>query len=212
MAQEHGRPKTVHSLRLSAQPDFRLAFYNLIRKWRKTLNGCSEPKSWDEKQEEIKGTQMKKSYMLSAAVLCVGISLSAIASLASAETQEGDSARIEDVGGAFIYSNDAKALADWYTEKLGIELKPNGEGGYWIKFPHGVESTAFAIKPAKAELPPEKTQFMVNFRVTDFGSFVKRLNANGIKLDRDEDIAGFGHFGEFKDKDLNRIEFWEHYR
>ena len=131
----------------------------------------------------------------------------------AAKIAEAKQAKVEDVGGVFIYANDPKALAGWYKDKLGIGLVYNAqEGNYYFVFARGNvpgANTVFAIKPAKSSLPAERNQFMVNFRVNDFDSFIKRLTEKGVSIDRTQDYPGFGRFGWIKDLEGNPVEFWQ---
>lgn len=126
---------------------------------------------------------------------------------------EATQAKVEDVGGVFIYANDPKTLAEWYKDKLGIELVHNAEEGnyYYVFVRSNVPgaNTVFAIKPAKSGLSTEKNQFSVNFRINDFDSFIERLKAKGVAIDRTENYPGFGRFGWIKDLEGNSIEFWQ---
>ena len=127
---------------------------------------------------------------------------------------EATTAKVEDVGGVFINANDAKTLADWYKDKLGIEFAYNAEeGNYYHVFDRQGnapgKNTVFALKPAKSKLSTEKNQFMVNFRISDFDGLIKKLKVKGVAIDRTEDYPGFGRFGWIKDLEGNPIEFWE---
>jgi len=126
---------------------------------------------------------------------------------------EAKQSKIEDVGGVFIYSNDPAALAAWYKDKLGIELVLNPEeGDYYFVFTRSNvpgANTVFAIKPAKTRLSAEKNQFSVNFRISDFEAFTKRLKAKGVAIERTQDYPGFGTFVWIKDLEGNSIEFWQ---
>lgn len=117
-------------------------------------------------------------------------------------------AKVDGIGGVFIYANDMKALAGWYQDKLGIELAHNacdGEDNYYCVFPH---DTVFAIKPAKQTLPAERNQFVVNFKVGDFAGLIDRLKSKGVAVDRTQDYD-YGRFGWIKDPEGNSIEFWQ---
>ncbi|MBI3550712.1 MAG: VOC family protein [Elusimicrobia bacterium] len=122
-------------------------------------------------------------------------------------------AKVEDVGGVFIYANDAKSLAEWYKKKLGIELVHNAaEGNYYHVFMRSKvpgANTVFAIKPAASRLSTERNQFAVNFRINDFDGFIKRLNSEGVSVDRTQDYPSFGRFGWIKDPEGNQVEFWQ---
>src|SRR5258708_1285549 len=95
-----------------------------------------------------------------------------------------EQAKVEGLGGAFIYANDPKSLAEWYQGTLGIELAHNacdGEVNYYCVFAH---DAVFSIKRAKQPLPVERNQFMVNFKVGDFDGFIDRLKSKGVAIDR----------------------------
>lgn len=126
---------------------------------------------------------------------------------------EAKQAKVEDVGGVFIYANDPKALAAWHKDKLGIELVYNAqEENYYFVFVRGNvkgANTVFAIKPAKSRLSTEKDRFVVNFRVNDFDGVIERLKSKGVTIDRTQDYPSFGRFGWIKDLEGNPIEFWQ---
>lgn len=126
---------------------------------------------------------------------------------------EAKQAKVEDVGGVFIFSTDPKRLAEWYQDKLGIQLVHNAdEGNYYCVFVRSKvpgANTVFAIKPAKSTVSSEKNQFMVNFRVNDFDGVIERLKSKGVSIERTQDYPSFGRFGWIKDLDGNPIEFWQ---
>lgn len=117
-------------------------------------------------------------------------------------------AKVEGLGGVFIYANDPKTLAEWYQDKLGIELADgacDGEANYYCVFAH---DTVFSIKQAKQPLPAGRNQFMVNFKVDDFDGLINRLKSKGVAIDRTQDHE-YGRFGWIKDLEGNPIEFWQ---
>lgn len=129
----------------------------------------------------------------------------------SAKTDQSIQAKVEDAGGVFVSANDPKALADWYKDTLGLELTLNADNGdYYVLFSRGASAPefVFAIKPAKAKLSTEKNQFTINFRIGDFDSFIKRLKAKGVALERTQE-DDYGRFGTIKDLEGNPIEFWQ---
>jgi predicted enzyme related to lactoylglutathione lyase len=120
---------------------------------------------------------------------------------------------VENMGGAFIYADDAKALAEWYRDNLGIPLEYSAEyDNYYHVFANDEGNSGpaivFSIKPAKSRLSKDKNQFMVNFKLNDFDGLVKRLKAKGVVIDRTEDYD-YGRFGWIQDLEGNPIEFWQ---
>ena len=122
--------------------------------------------------------------------------------------------KVVDLGGAFIYSENPKVLAQWYIDVLGVPLEYSAEeGNYYFVFVHkgdsGAEAyTVFSIKPAKGKLAKPRNQFMINFTIDDYDGFVKRLKAQGVALDRSLD-CDYGRFGWIKDLEGNPVEFWQ---
>lgn len=117
-------------------------------------------------------------------------------------------AKVEELGGVFIHANDPKSLAEWYQDKLGIELADgacDGEANYYCVFAH---DAVFSIKQAKQTLPTERNQFMVNFKVGDFDGIIDRLKSKGVAIERTQDHE-YGRFGWIKDLEGNPIEFWQ---
>ena len=117
-------------------------------------------------------------------------------------------AKVEGIGGAFIYANDPKSLAEWYRDKLGLELADGACGGdanYYCVLSH---DAVFSIKQAKKKLPAERNQFMVNFKVGDFAGMLDRLKSKSVAVARTQD-EDYGRFGWIEDPEGNQIEFWQ---
>lgn len=167
-----------------------------------------------------------KNILLSLGLLVLGVhgeceqSLSGVQGVIQAEvlpmakkSAKAKKAKVEDIGGVFVYANDPKALAAWYQAKLGIEMAYNAEeGNYYYVFSRGKgfgANSVFAVKPAAAKLKGAKDQFAVNFRVDDFDGVVERLKEEGVALERSQDYPGFGRFGWIKDGEGNQVEFWQ---
>lgn len=134
---------------------------------------------------------------------------------------------IEGVGGAFIFSNDPKRLADWYSEHLGFVFEGDAEFGafyqiFWAVDPEDSSrrlDTTFSIMQAKVTLPerdpdlePESMYgdqpFMVNLRVRDLDAVLDYLESKGVApLDRSD--YEYGRFAWVYDADGNRIELYQ---
>ena len=91
--------------------------------------------------------------------------------------KEGTMTRVEGIGGVFIDSNDAAALAAWYQEALGIDLHAHSDGsGYYRVFftrdaEHSFlrENPVFAINQAKQPLAETGRGFTLNLPRRQFG-------------------------------------------
>lgn len=136
-------------------------------------------------------------------------------------------ALIDGVGGAFIFSNDAERLANWYTEYLGLEFEGSTEFGafyrvFWGLDPDDAErrmDTTFAIMQAKVDLDapvmdPEPDSmygdqpFMTNLRVRDLEGVLAHLADKGVEPIKQVD-EGYGLFAWIRDGDGNRIELYQ---
>ena len=117
---------------------------------------------------------------------------------------------VTGVGGVFVKSKDPKALAQWYQEVLGLEIKP--WGGAALPFdaqghPPKVSWTAF---PESSDyMSPSTREFMINFAVDDMDAIIARLTARGVPILKRDDGDVFGRFAWIQDPDGTKIELWQ---
>src|SRR3954463_11265862 len=108
---------------------------------------------------------------------------------------------VDGIGGVFIYANDAKALSNWYAHHFGLRLETYEDGkvfGTEFKYRRlgdslQIDPTAFSINQSKADLPSERKEAMVNYRVRDLDAFVAQLKADGIEIEKTEEFD-YGRF------------------
>ena len=128
--------------------------------------------------------------------------------------------KINGIGGVFIYSNNPKELAEWYSLHFGINTTHDEQMNAYYKEiwyrdlddPSRKLHTVFAILPAQEPLGSERRESMVNYRVDDLEALVRQLNAEGIVTEPiavQRDAEGYGKFTHLKDPDGNRIELWQ---
>lgn len=134
---------------------------------------------------------------------------------------------INGIGGAFLFSNDATRLAQWYEDNLGFKFDGSAEYGAFYQMFYGLDpsdpqrklDTTFSIMKATVPLPKRKIDsepdnmygdqsFMVNFRVTDLDEFLKDLAAKGIEPIKRQDES-YGKFAWIRDLDGNRVELYQ---
>ena len=123
---------------------------------------------------------------------------------------------VDGIGGVFIHANDAKTLSTWYAHHFGLQLETYEDGKvYGMEFKYRrlgdssqVDSTVFSISQSKVTLPPERTEFQINYRVRDLTAFLEQLKSDGIAIDKTED-ADYGRFAWIKDPEGNRIELYQ---
>ncbi|MCY3969396.1 MAG: VOC family protein [Acidobacteria bacterium] len=136
---------------------------------------------------------------------------------------------IDGVGGAFLFSEDPKRLADWYTEHLGVDFEGSEEfGAFYVRYVAAdpddaawVMDTTFAIMKAKRPVPRmspnEGTEqgdmygdqpFMINLRVRDLEAVLRHLAERGVEpLRRDDE--GYALFAWIRDAEGNRVELYQ---
>lgn len=126
-------------------------------------------------------------------------------------------ANIEGLGGVFIASKDARALADWYGDVLGIEMKPmpDGTSFYKVFFSRDVhtsqlrENPVFAIVPAEKDIQKGVDHFTLNLRVDNLEPFLAQIRSHGVKTEGEKLVWERGLLHWIRDLDGNRIELYE---
>lgn len=114
------------------------------------------------------------------------------------------------IGGVFFKAKDAKKLRGWYAQHLG--LVPSKYGFVDLRWrelsdPSRVAHTVWTT------FKPESTHFdgpfMINYRVDRLDLLLKKLEKDGVKIERKEDEPGNGHFAWIRDGEGNLVELWE---
>ena len=114
-------------------------------------------------------------------------------------------AKIDGIGGVFIYSNNPKILADWYINVLGLSLQELEDGSYYEELYY------YSIKN-KEKLDSKHNQAMINYRVDNLEEYVHYLNNKNVPVDpihEGTDAEGIGKFTHLFDPEGNKIELWQ---
>ncbi|KIC36179.1 VOC family protein [Leisingera sp. ANG-M7] len=122
-------------------------------------------------------------------------------------------ARVTGIGGVFIKARgDAKALAAWYRDHLGLDLQDFGgavlnwqddtaeDGGLTVWATAEAEGTWF---------DPSTAGFMINYRIDDMDGMIAQLMAAGIPILKGPDTHENGRFAWIMDPEGNKVELWE---
>lgn len=122
-------------------------------------------------------------------------------------------ARVTGIGGVFIKARgDAKTLAAWYRDHLGLELADFGgailnwqddtaeDGGLTVWGTADPDGTWFA---------PSTSGFMINYRVDDMDGMIAKLTAAGIPILQGPQSHENGRFAWIMDPEGNKVELWE---
>ena len=117
---------------------------------------------------------------------------------------------ITGVGGVFVKSKDPKALARWYHEVLGLEIKPWGGAALPFDAPGHPPKISWTAFPESSDyMSPSTREFMINFAVDDMDAMVARLAAKGVPILKRDDNDPFGRFAWIVDPDGTKIELWQ---
>jgi predicted enzyme related to lactoylglutathione lyase len=120
---------------------------------------------------------------------------------------------VTGIGGVFFKAKgDAKALADWYQEHLGIKVMPWGGGVFHWAADKGAAAaaTAWSIDDAHStRYSGSDSSFLVNYRVSDLPGMVEKLRASGTTILAEPAVSEYGTFASFLDPEGNKVELWE---
>lgn len=119
---------------------------------------------------------------------------------------------IKGIDSILISSENPKALADFYKDKVGLKLDmeieygEKGESGFMFK----VGSSGLTILP-HVEVKgknPNPARIMLNIEVDDEEVEVKRLKDAGVKVVAQiYHVEGYGYIATFEDVDGNYFQF-----
>jgi catechol 2,3-dioxygenase-like lactoylglutathione lyase family enzyme len=125
---------------------------------------------------------------------------------------------VQGIGGVFLDSNDASALAHWYQRHLGIDFSEHPEGSsFYVVFQTGDPVTGeirnnpvFAINQTGARLAPAPERGLtINLRVSDLDQILARLETEDVEVEEERIAWEGGKHGWIHDLDGNRIELYE---
>jgi predicted enzyme related to lactoylglutathione lyase len=136
--------------------------------------------------------------------LALALAVAMTAAVAAQEKME----RVDGIGGFFFKSKSPKALAQWYSDHLGVTLTPRDDTSE--PWQQAADPTAFEPFPADTKYfgRPEQA-FMLNFRVSNLDAMVAQLRRAGIEVDVDSKTYPNGRFALLHDPDGNPIQLWQ---
>lgn len=118
---------------------------------------------------------------------------------------------IKGIDSVLISSEDPKVLADFYKEKVGLNLKDefeygeDGETGYMFEIGNfGITILPHSDIKGKN---PNPARIMLNIEVDDIEMEVKRLTDVGVKVVAEVyHVEGYGYIATFEDVDGNYFQ------
>lgn len=125
---------------------------------------------------------------------------------------------VKGIGGVFLDSHDAAALADWYHRHLGIDFTAHPQGNsFYVVFPTRdlttgeiLHNPVFAVNQTDARLAPARERGLtVNLQVSDLDKVLARLAAEDVEVEEQRIAWEGGKHGWIRDLDGNRIELYQ---
>jgi glyoxylase I family protein len=115
--------------------------------------------------------------------------------------------RVDGIGGFFFRASSPKALAQWYSDHLGVTVTPTASGQEpWTQ---DAGATAFQPFPGATKYWRADKAFMLNFRVKNLDALVAQLRKADIKVDVDPMEYPNGRFAALEDPEGNPIQLWQ---
>jgi len=121
-------------------------------------------------------------------------------------------ARATGIGGIFFKCKDPKAIREWYSKHLGLEVNKYGSVFEWYQ---GADSTKkgftqwspFSEKTKYFD--PSPKEFMINYRVINLETLIMQLRKDGVVVTDSISSYDYGKFVHIMDPEGNKIELWE---
>lgn len=119
---------------------------------------------------------------------------------------------VRGIEGVNLFSENAKKLADFYKEKVGLktsieaEMGENGEEVYGFEFGEGAGLNIIDHSKVKGRNSQPK-RIMFNLEVSRIEEEVERLDKAGVKKIQDTyHVEGYGYIATFEDADGNYFQ------
>lgn len=121
--------------------------------------------------------------------------------------------RVTGIGGVFFKSRgDKNALAQWYSEHLGLKLEDFGGAILFWPQDKGTDEglTVWSLGEKDTQwFSPSESSFMINYRIDSMVEMVEQLTAAGIEIIQGPESHENGKFAWIMDPEGNKVELWE---
>src|SRR3989440_10462076 len=121
-------------------------------------------------------------------------------------------ARVTGLGGVFFKAKDRKAMVQWYSRHVGMDIENSMVLFTWRGGTDGKVqgATVWSIFPADTKYFGEDgASFMINYRVKDLDGLLAALRGEGVDVERKVEESEYGRFAWIVDPEGNRIELWQ---
>lgn len=121
---------------------------------------------------------------------------------------------VKGIEGILLFSENAKALAEFYRDKVGLEMTTEAEVGEeyeknFFGFEFGEEKTGLYIMDHSEVHGKQKepARIMFNLEVDNIEEEVKKMDEAGVKkIQGVYHMQGYGHIATFEDIDGNYFQ------
>ena len=123
---------------------------------------------------------------------------------------------IDGIGGAFLFSNHPKQLAEWYRENLGISYDESPDcSSFYKSFEYRdftdaslKRTTTWAILPPDNDINGKPRTGQINYRVKSMTETLSHLRSRAWRLIKPK-TCEYGTFAWVTNPDGNKIELFE---
>ncbi|MBI1184013.1 VOC family protein [bacterium] len=120
--------------------------------------------------------------------------------------------KVTGIGGIFFKCPNPEQTRNWYRDHLGLETDAYG-ATFNFRLPDEPEKMGqlqwSTMGSDTKYFNPSKSDFMINYRVTDIEALVAELKANGVTVLDEIASYDYGKFVHILDNDGNKVELWE---
>ncbi len=120
--------------------------------------------------------------------------------------------KVTGSGGIFFFSENPEKIKAWYAENLGLKVNQWGSS-FEFRNAHRPDEINYLqwspFKQGSEYFSPSKKEFMINYRVQNIESLVKKLEENGVTIVDSIETYEYGKFVHIMDDEGNKIELWE---
>ncbi|WP_375182143.1 VOC family protein [Chryseobacterium sp.] len=120
--------------------------------------------------------------------------------------------RVTGIGGIFFKCKDPKALKEWYTTHLGIDVNEYGATFEWKETAESNPKGSLTWSPSPETtkyFEPSTRDFMINYTVDNLEALVEELKKENVEILDEIAVYDFGKFVHILDLEGNKVELWE---
>ncbi|MCF2220937.1 VOC family protein [Chryseobacterium sp. PS-8] len=120
--------------------------------------------------------------------------------------------RATGIGGIFFKCKDPKALKEWYTTHLGVDVNEYGATFEWKEAAESNPKGSLTWSPSPETtkyFEPSTRDFMINYTVDNLEALVEELKKENVEILDEIAVYDFGKFVHILDLEGNKVELWE---